>query len=135
MPLREAAEVLGVSKDAVRQRIRRDTIRSDKGEDGRVYVYLDAYVDDVHVEGSEDRTDLLIAELQDRVRSLEEANRENRRIIVALTSRIPAIEAPSDERDAAETVEQEPEGATPRSDAPGPQTGTERRPWWRRVFG
>jgi hypothetical protein len=34
--------------------------------------------------------------LQDRVRSLEEANRENRRIIAALTSRIPAIEAPAD---------------------------------------
>ena len=48
----------------------------------------------------DDRTDLFIAELQDRVRSLEEANRENRRIIAALTSRIPAIEAPADERPA-----------------------------------
>src|SRR3712207_9114914 len=37
-----------------------------------------------------------IAEMQDRIRSLEEANRENRRIIAALTSRIPAIEAPSE---------------------------------------
>jgi hypothetical protein len=41
-----------------------------------------------------------MAELQDRVRSLEEANRENRRIIAALTSRIQAIE------------ETEPEGET-----------------------
>jgi DNA-binding Lrp family transcriptional regulator len=41
IPLKEAAVALGISKDAVRQRIRRGTLRSDKGEDGRVYVYLD----------------------------------------------------------------------------------------------
>jgi hypothetical protein len=40
-----------------------------------------------------DRTDILIAELQDQMRSLEKANRENRRIIAALTSHIPAIVA------------------------------------------
>jgi hypothetical protein len=50
-----------------------------------------------------DRTDELIAEPRDRVRSLEdqldqerEANRENRRIIAALTSRIPELEAPAE---------------------------------------
>jgi hypothetical protein len=41
------------------------------------------------------------------VRSLEEARRENRRIIAALTSRIPAIEAPSEMQESAETVEDE----------------------------
>jgi hypothetical protein len=41
-----------------------------------------------------DRTDELIAELRDRVRSLEEANRENRRIIASLTSRAPEQPAP-----------------------------------------
>jgi hypothetical protein len=50
----------------------------------------------------EDRTDLLISELQDRVRSLEESHREHRRIIAALTQHFPAIEAPSD---APETTE------------------------------
>jgi hypothetical protein len=37
--------------------------------------------------------------------------------------------------EAAETVEETPEQAEPRSDAPGPQTGAQRRPWWRRVLG
>ena len=74
-----------------------------------------------------DRTDVLIAELQDRVRSLEEANRENRRIIAALTSRIPAIEAP-------ETVEDAPESAEPHPGAGEAQEAVQ-RPWWRRVFG
>jgi hypothetical protein len=31
LPLRDAAEVLGVSKDAVRQRVRRGTIEHEKG--------------------------------------------------------------------------------------------------------
>jgi predicted ArsR family transcriptional regulator len=139
----EAAEVLGISAEAVRGRIRRGTLPVER-EGGTVYVLLEGTVrgrtDDDRSRTTDDqsidRTDLLIAELQDRVRSLEEANRENRRIIAALTSRIPAIEAPSeaDERDEPETVEQEPEGARPRSDTPGAQEGA-RRPWWRRVFG
>jgi magnesium-transporting ATPase (P-type) len=41
LTLAEAAQLLGISKSAVRQRVRRGTLRSDKGEDGRVYVYLD----------------------------------------------------------------------------------------------
>jgi hypothetical protein len=41
----------------------------------------------------DDRTDELIAELRDRVRSLEEANRENRRIISSLTNRTPKLPA------------------------------------------
>jgi len=132
MPLREAAELLGVSKDAVRQRIRRDRLRSDKGEDGRVYVYLDASVDDVH--GDEPSDQDLVGELRDRVRYLErqvEEERDARRradtLLAQLMQRIPAIEAPQDAEDATEGVE-------PRPDAPGAQEGVQ-RPWWRRVFG
>jgi hypothetical protein len=51
--------------------------------------------------------------MQGRIDSLErqleeaaERDRENRRIIVALTSRIPAIEAPREASEAAETVEE-----------------------------
>jgi hypothetical protein len=49
VPLRQATTLLGISKNAVRQRIRRGTLRSEKGEDGRVYVYLDASFSEVHV--------------------------------------------------------------------------------------
>jgi hypothetical protein len=38
----DAARVLGISKEAARKRIQRGTLRSDVGEDGRRYVYLDA---------------------------------------------------------------------------------------------
>ena len=137
----EAAEILGISAEAVRGRIRRGTLPVER-EGGTVYVLLDRTTEGRTTDDQSrttddrptDRTDALIAELQDRVRSLEEANRENRRIIVALTSRIPAIEAPQEASEAAETVEEEPERAEPRPDAPRAQEGVQ-RPWWRRVFG
>ena len=137
----EAAAILGISAEAVRGRIRRGTLPVER-EDGKVYVLLEGAAEDrttadqprTTADRPGDRTDALIAELQDRVRSLEEANRENRRIIAALTSRIPAIEAPQEAAHAQETVEQEPERAQPRPAAPGAQDGAQ-RPWWRRVFG
>jgi hypothetical protein len=137
----EAAEILGISAEAVRGRIRRGTLPVER-EGGRVYVLLEKAPEDrttadqsrTTADQPDDRTDALIAELQDRVRSLEEANRENRRIIAALTSRIPAIEAPSEARESPETVEEEHDRAESRPDAPGSQEGVQ-RPWWRTVFG
>ena len=48
---------------------------------------------------------------------------------------MPELEAPKEQPEAPETVEDEPErAAEPWPDAPGAQEGA-RRPWWRRVFG
>jgi predicted ArsR family transcriptional regulator len=124
----QAADQLGITVDAVRGRVKRDTITHER-EGGRVYVLLDADQVADQVE-AEDRTAELIATLREQLQAEREANRENRRIIVALTSRIPEIEA-------ARTVEDSlgyPEGAEPRSDTGGAQ-GNARSPWWRRVFG
>jgi hypothetical protein len=137
----ETAEILGISAEAVRGRIRRKTLPVER-EGGAVYVLLEgepqrrttADQSRTTADQPDDRTDTLIAELQDRVRSLEEANRENRRIIAALTSRIPAIEAPPDERESPQTVEEEPEGAGPHPATSGPQESIWRR-WRRRWFG
>ena len=43
--LSEAAEILGVSKDAVRMRVKRGTLRSVKEEDGRAYVCMNVIPD------------------------------------------------------------------------------------------
>jgi hypothetical protein len=124
LPLKQAAEVLGVSKDAVRQRVRRGTIRSEKREDGRVYVYLDGSLDG------------------DQLEQANERDRENRRIVAALTQRIPEIEAPSEPREAPSEPREAPERGTDEQQGRGPtipedaspQTPSE-RPWWRRLFG
>jgi hypothetical protein len=153
--LSEAAELMGVSKDAVRMRVKRGTLRSEKGEDGRVYVWVnvspDGDLNGVHPQEEVDPYRELIDGLHDRVRSLEEANRENRRIIAALTSRIPELPPASSQEapGAPESYMEEPEMAEPRSGTGGPQESAGRppdtaewpvrgalvRPWWRRVFG
>jgi hypothetical protein len=139
LTLSDAAQVLGTSKDAVRMRVKRGTLRSEKGEDGRVYVWVnvnpDADPNVVHSQGEIDAWRELIEELRDRVRSLEDANRENRRIIAALTQRIPELEAPQESpgglQGAAERGDREGE---PRPAHEGAQEDVQ-RPWWRRIFG
>ena len=136
--LKEAADILGVSKEAVRKRVIRGTLRSDTGGDGRRYVYIDAGGDEAPTR----ERDALISEMRGRIEDLRdqlEAERqghaEARRLLMAALERIPpALEAPGD----AETVEETPEGAEPRSATGGAQEaaqGGERRSWWRRWFG
>ena len=143
--LSEAATLLGVSKDAVRMRVKRGTLRSEKGADGRVYVWVNvkphAGPDDVHTGSQVEAWRELIDELRDRVRSLEESNRENRRIIAALTQRIPEIEAPREPSGATEPpgapseATPQPGRVEPQPSVEGTQEPAQPRSWWRRMFG
>jgi hypothetical protein len=143
--LSEAAALLGVSKDAVRMRVKRGTLRSEKGADGRVYVWVNvsphADPDGVHPRAQAEAWQALIDELRDRVRSLEESNRENRRIIAALTQRIPEIEAPrepsraTEPPGAPETATEQPGRVEPQPSVEGAQEPAAPRSWWRRMFG
>ncbi len=164
LTVQEAAEALGTSVDAVRMRIRRGSLESEKQPDGRVYVWLngDSSETKPRLDGE---PDALISAKNETIRVLSEqleAEREARRradtIIAQLTqanaalaARVPELEAPREPPEVPETVEEAPEGAEPRSAAGGAQEGTEhqastlrdwtadvhqeRRPWWRRVFG
>jgi hypothetical protein len=136
---REAAERLGVSVEAVRKRVKRGTLRSDKGEDGRRYVYLDDAPD---AGGPQPESDTLTSELRDRLHYVEQqleaerqAHGEARRIIAGLVERMPQLEAPADSApDARGSPERGEEQQQGRGDVPTePQTATS-RPWWRRMF-
>jgi hypothetical protein len=138
----QAADVLGVSQDAVRKRIRRGTIQSGRDESGRVYVYVPAS-ETVHKTGQDTSqpqpdSEALTSELRDRLRYVEgqleaerQAHAEARRLLMAALERIPpqleASEAP-EPRESPET------DAAPRPGTPGPSEA-ETRPWWRRIFG
>ncbi len=146
LSLRQAAARLGVSESAIRKRVERGTLRSDKGPDGRRYVYLDTMADEGADPSATPESDALTSELRDRLRYVEgqleaerRAHAEARRIIAGLVERIPVLEAPAgtppDERGPFETVKEEPKEAEPRSDTSGAQRDEQRRPLWRRVFG
>jgi hypothetical protein len=129
---REAAERLGVTVEAIRKRVARGTLRSDKGEDGRRYVYLD---NDPDAGGPQPEPGTLTSELRDRLRYVEgqleaerQAHAEARRIIAGLVDRMPALEPPEAPERPSEPAETPPSAA-------GPPEETEARPWWRRVFG
>jgi hypothetical protein len=102
----EAARMLNVSADAVRSRVQRGTLDSIK-VDGAVYVLLDADQVRPSTVGPDDQTPLieslqaLVQSLQDQTAYLREqldqerkVNRENRRIIAALTQRLPQLPEP-----------------------------------------
>jgi predicted transcriptional regulator len=132
LTLQDAAQELGITPDALRQRIRRGQYHSTK-EEGRVYVYLN--LDRTETEHNE--SNALISEIQARVQLLEqelerahERDRENRRIIAALTQRIPEIEAPSEPTESSETATEQEAELRPGGGQEGAQ-----RPWWRRWFG
>jgi hypothetical protein len=138
---REAAERLGVSVEAIRKRVKRGTLRSDKGEDGRRYVYLDD-APDADRPAAGDKVSGLTDELRDRLHYVErqleaerQAHAEARRIIAGLVERIPALEAPQDSPPGGPGSPDRGEGEGDRADAPQQTQAATSRPWWRRWFG
>jgi excisionase family DNA binding protein len=141
----EAAALLGISKEAVRMRIRRGTLRSEKTDD-RVYVWLD---DDLNVDqddvqhGDQGAAMPAYRELIEQLRGEVEAWREEARrkdhIIAGLIERLPPqLEAPQEPSEAPREEAESPgprEGPFTREESP--QEGSERRErsWWRRLFG
>jgi hypothetical protein len=63
MTMREAASLLGVSKEAIRKRVVRGTLPSEVGEDGRRYVYIEAERDVAATESPTHERDVLISEM------------------------------------------------------------------------
>jgi hypothetical protein len=136
----EAADALGITEDAVRSGVKRGTIDHQR-KGGRVYVLLDDESRSGHDQDTdqdaretEDRTAELIVTLREQLQAERQAHAEARRLLMAALERIPPqLEAPSDERQSPQTVEEESK-REPHSDAPGAPDAVQ-RPWWRRVFG
>ena len=148
----QAADMLGITTGAVRNRLSRETLRSTK-EKGTVYVLLPADMsrdaerdtgrDAADTPGDTPRPDHdaqgddlreQVRYLREQLRREQDAHEQTRRLLGGALERIPAIEPPSETRETPETTTTEPEGTSPRSDSPDPQTPVQ-RPWWRRVFG
>jgi hypothetical protein len=146
--VKEAAEVLGTTVDAVRGRIRRGTLDSVK-LDGVVYVQLDPTNREQHSDHSEpddgygrqqtgDQAGLaadqseLVGELRGQIDWLRREVERKDTNSMSINQRIPELEAPREPRDAPETATE----GTPGTEPPASDMGEPRRSsWWRRFFG
>jgi hypothetical protein len=131
-----AAERLGITKEAVRKRISRGTLRSDKDPDGTVRVYIPTSRTSSGTAsesiGRDELVEILRAQLEDlradRDAWRDQARRSDYMASAAmdrtreLESRIRELEAPSEPRELPETVEEEPERAEPRPGTEGAET-------------
>ena len=143
----EAAARLDISEPAVRKRVTRGTLRSERDEEGRVYILLDAIQpggqstvqpgeenQDTpvgrYMQSLEEQVAYLREQLEEERQSRREESRELRRLLAGLIERVPELEAPQGAR-------QEPsEGSTPQENEPAQEESAEQpqRPWWRRIF-
>jgi hypothetical protein len=96
----EAAQLLGVTVEAVRGRIKRDTLAYEKTSDGTVYVLLDADqmrpVDDQAADESADQH-LLVSRLENEIQFLREELARKDAILLNMTEAMKALSPPVQE--------------------------------------
>ena len=122
----QAAERLGVTQDAIRKRIKRGYIGWEKGEDGRLYVWLDPTETSKETssktskETSRDVEDGVLLDyvetLKERIRHLEEESRRKDHLLAAALERIPELPPPDtsspEPRESSETASDDSRGKT-----------------------
>jgi hypothetical protein len=136
----QAAEILGLTEGAVRQRLKRGTLQADKDEDGSVYVLLDrthvrTYGDSMRT--NDDITDdntagqsLVVARLENEVEWLRREVERKDTIIMSLSQSIAALEAPSEPRESSVA----PSDSTDRAETTADDDTGKSRSWLRRFF-
>jgi hypothetical protein len=143
----EAADLLGVTVDAIRKRIQRGTMPHERHEDGRVYVLLDetralqdktskptsTVQDDVQDDSQVPYlTDELITELRAQNEWLRREVERKDAILLRIAERLPELEVTTEPREATvSTSEGQSKGTAPAEQ----QEPSQRRSWWRAFFG
>ena len=152
--VQEAAEILGVTVEAVRGRIKRGKLEAEREKDGSVYVLLEGESERTEPDqsttsfnqswtGQQPDTDRLndqselveslldqVSYMREQLAAEREANRENRRLLAAALERIPAIES-SETQESPVPRSGEP---TPSEDAGASEEQPQRRSWLYRFF-
>jgi hypothetical protein len=135
----EASGILGVTVEAVRGRIKRDTLEHEKAEDGTVYVLLkpdqSRPAPDQSANQSTDQA-MTMARLENEVQFLREELARKDAILLNMTEAMKALTPPRE--DAPESPESPGPSETPPDAGGEAQEATERpeeRSWWRRMFG
>jgi hypothetical protein len=141
----EAAQLLGVSTDSIRSRLRRGTLKREDASDGTILVVLPSDSSDTDSQPTVstghstnhptvEYVELLhsnIARLERELEIREEEARRKDHLLAAALERIPAIEAPAEPREARDTAS---ESADKGDVPPEPQEPVQRRSWLSRFF-
>jgi chromosome segregation ATPase len=147
----EASKRLQISESAVRQRAYRGTLESDKDPDGRLFVYVtdqdtqhngqDNGAVAGHINALKSHIESLEADKETLERDKEHLRDESVRkdhIIMSLTQRIPAIEAPAAEsNDLSEPRESVVSDSETQANGYPPDSADSemKQSWWSRLFG
>jgi hypothetical protein len=127
MDIKQAAQVLNITTDAVHKRVKRGTLDAEKDVEGRVYVFLDdVWTPDIRdelIDRLENEIEYLRREAEDRK---EEARRKDA-ILLTMAQRVPELEA-------AEVPTESVVPVTPDTGNGAGPTEPEKPPWWRRIF-
>jgi hypothetical protein len=135
----EAAHILNISEGAVRMRLNRGTLQSERDDNGRVMVLLHRE----NTERHEGEMTSLVESLQDQVGYLREqldrerdASAELRRIVAGLVQRVPELEPAREPRESpVSAAEDEGRGQVPpEQEKPFTEEEPSQRSWWRRLF-
>jgi len=136
----EAAEVLGLTVEAVRSRIKRGTLEKEKDDDGTVYVVVEdsgrpgtdqARPGDAQSNDQATAHPLIIDRLENEVDWLRREVERKDTIIMSLSQSIAALEAPPERRESPQTPR---EGEDSTATLPEQQEPSQRRSWLHRFF-
>lgn len=147
----QAADQLGISKNAVRNRIKRGTLRHER-ECGQVFVILAAANQPANNTGQStgqqaisdqedpDPRDELIAVLREQLAAEREAHAETRRIAAMLAGHGRELELSESYEEPSQDENRSEEEDAPTDSAADPHSATEeppevKRSWWRRLLG
>jgi hypothetical protein len=127
MDIKQAAQVLNITTDAVHKRVKRGALEAEKDAEGRVYVFLeDVWTPDIRdelIDRLENEIEYLRREAEDRK---EEARRKDA-ILLTMAQRIPELEA-------AEVSTESSVNVTPDTGNGAGPNDPEKLSWWRRIF-
>ncbi len=124
----DAAKLLGLSENAIRKRIERGSLKSEKVGDTRYVILSDTDMPrrDTDMLGLE--SSALISEMRSRIEFLEDELRRKDTILMSLVHRVPELEAPPEPRESSvSSSEGSDSGALSLAEE-------EKVSWWRRLF-
>src|SRR5215218_5613175 len=119
-----------MSSEGIRQRIRRGSLESEKGTDGRVYVFVED--EDLDGPSSEPDKDEVLTRMEDEIAFLrqelatrDEEIRRRDAVLLSLSEGLKALNPPPEARESPETAAED-EG---KGGGPNEEESPSERPW------